>query len=98
MTEDAYRIHDTSIPIGSLVLIDTDDKDTNHQKIGLVVTLATPRNLSELSGQLVEEWLWRELGDHGAFIESAYIIKVGLTQTVYSYSELVVVGSNREAG
>lgn len=83
-----------NISVGSLVLINTDDKDINHQKVGLVLTIATPRNLSEISGQLVEDWLWRELGDHGAFIESAYIIKIGEKQTVYSYSELVMINSD----
>jgi hypothetical protein len=81
------------IPVGSLVRIMTNSSDSNDQRVGLVVSFATPHSLSEISGNTVEEWLWRELNDQGRIIESAYIIKIGEFETVYSSSELSIVKS-----
>ena len=82
-------------PIGSLVQVNTNEHDLNHLKIGLIISVATPKNLSSLAGGVIEDWLWRELDiEEGLYIETAYIVKIGKSETIYSYSELDLLCSS----
>tara|TARA_Y100001973_G_C5091542_1_gene277771 strand:- start:21 stop:320 length:300 start_codon:yes stop_codon:yes gene_type:complete len=86
-------------PVGSLVQINTNVHDLNHLKIGLIISIATPRNLMSLAGGIIEDWLWREMEfEDGVFIETAYIIKIGKQETIYSYSELDLLCSSSRRG
>ena len=82
-------------PIGSLVQVNTNEFDNNHLKVGLVISVATPKNLMTLAGGVIEDWLWRELEfEEGIYIETAYIVKIGENETIYSYSELDLLCSS----
>tara|TARA_Y100001937_G_scaffold124338_1_gene188876 strand:+ start:73 stop:372 length:300 start_codon:yes stop_codon:yes gene_type:complete len=85
-------------PIGSLVQVNTNEHDLNHLKVGLVVSIATPRSLMSLAGGIIEDWLWREMEfEDGVYIETAYIVRIGENETIYSYSELdLLCSSNGE--
>ena len=82
-------------PVGSLVQVNTNEHDINYLRIGLIVNVATPRNLMDLAGGIIEDWLWRELEfEDGVYIETAYIVKIGSDNTIYSYSELDLLCSS----
>ena len=82
-------------PVGSLVQINTNDHDLNHLKVGLIISIATPRNLMSLAGRIIEDWLWREMTlEDEVYIETAYIVKIGTKETIYSYSELDLLCSS----
>ena len=82
-------------PIGSLVQVNTNKHDLNHHKVGLIISVATPMNLMRIAGGIIEDWLWREMEfEDGVYIETAYIIKIGESETIYSYSELDLLCSS----
>ena len=48
-----------------------------------------------LAGGIIEDWLWREMEfEDGIYIETAYIVRIGEKETIYSYSELDLLCSS----